>query len=418
LLTASSPTSSGERPQARAAASIRALTAAWRSHNAPSPSVAAGDGPSARAALAGAGCLPSLLDRPVISLGAFMDIAELLAFAVKNKASDLHLSAGLPPMIRVHGDVRRINLPPMEHTVVHGMIYDIMNDSQRKDYEENLECDFSFAIPGLARFRVNAFVQQRGAGAVMRTIPSKILSLEDLNAPKIFADLSMQPRGLILVTGPTGSGKSTTLAAMINHVNENVYGHILTVEDPIEFVHDAKRCLINQREVGPHTLSFSNALRSALREDPDIILVGELRDLETIRLALSAAETGHLVFGTLHTSSAAKTIDRIIDVFPAAEKEMVRAMLSESLKAVISQSLLKTKDGNGRVAAHEIMIGTPAIRNLIREAKVAQMNATIQTGASVGMQTLDQCLADLVRRNMVSMADARSAAANKDNFPG
>jgi twitching motility protein PilT len=347
-----------------------------------------------------------------------MDIAELLAFAVKNKASDLHLSAGLPPMIRVHGDVRRINLPPMEHEAVHGMIYDIMNDAQRKGYEENLECDFSFAIPGLARFRVNAFQQQRGAGAVMRTIPSKILTLEDLNAPKIFAELSMQPRGLILVTGPTGSGKSTTLAGMINHVNENVYGHILTVEDPIEFVHDAKRCLINQREVGPHTLSFSNALRSALREDPDIILVGELRDLETIRLALTAAETGHLVFGTLHTSSAAKTIDRIIDVFPAAEKEMTRAMLSESLKAVISQSLLKTKDGGGRVAAHEIMIGTPAIRNLIREAKVAQMNASIQTGASVGMQTLDQCLTDLVRRNVISKAEARNAAANKDNFPG
>jgi twitching motility protein PilT len=347
-----------------------------------------------------------------------MDIAELLAFAVKNKASDLHLSAGLPPMIRVHGDVRRINLPPMQHEAVHGMIYDIMNDSQRKDYEENLEVDFSFAIPGLARFRVNAFQQQRGAGAVMRTIPSKILTLEELNAPRIFAELSVQPRGLILVTGPTGSGKSTTLAGMVNHVNENLYGHILTVEDPIEFVHESKRCLINQREVGPHTLSFSNALRSALREDPDIILVGELRDLETIRLALTAAETGHLVFGTLHTSSAAKTIDRIIDVFPAAEKEMVRAMLSESLKAVISQTLLKTKDGNGRVAAHEIMIGTPAIRNLIREAKVAQMNAAIQTGASVGMQTLDQCLTDLVRRNMVSMAEARGAAANKDNFPG
>jgi twitching motility protein PilT len=306
----------------------------------------------------------------------------------------------------------------MEHEAVHAMIYDIMNDSQRKDYEENLECDFSFAIPGLARFRVNAFMQQRGAGAVMRTIPSKILSLADLNAPKIFADMSMQPRGLILVTGPTGSGKSTTLAAMINHINENQYGHILTVEDPIEFVHDSKRCLINQREVGPHTLSFTNALRSALREDPDIILVGELRDLETIRLALTAAETGHLVFGTLHTSSAAKTIDRIIDVFPAAEKEMVRAMLSESLKAVISQSLIKTKDGSGRVAAHEIMIGTPAIRNLIREAKIAQMNAAIQTGASVGMQTLDQCLTELTRRNLISMVDARAAAANKDNFLG
>jgi twitching motility protein PilT len=347
-----------------------------------------------------------------------MDIAELLAFAVKNKASDLHLSAGLPPMIRVHGDVRRINLPPMAHEAVHGMIYDIMNDAQRKDYEEKRECDFAFAIPGLARFRVNAFQQQRGAGAVMRTIPSKALTLDELNAPKIFADLAAHSRGLILVTGPTGSGKSTTLAAMINHVNESVYGHILTVEDPVEFVHESKRCLINQREVGPHTLSFSNALRSALREDPDIVLVGELRDLETIRLALTAAETGHLVFGTLHSSSAAKTVDRIIDVFPAAEKEMVRAMLSESLKAVISQSLVKTKDGTGRVAAHEIMIGTPAIRNLIREAKIAQMNAAIQSGAAFGMQTLDQCLGDLVRRNLIALSEARAAAANKDNFPG
>ncbi|HRO59236.1 MAG TPA: type IV pilus twitching motility protein PilT [Burkholderiaceae bacterium] len=347
-----------------------------------------------------------------------MDISELLAFAVKNKASDLHLSAGLPPMIRVHGDVRRINLPPMEHKEVHGMIYDIMNDAQRKEYEENLECDFSFAIPGLARFRVNAFIQQRGAGAVMRTIPSKILSLEELNAPKVFQELAMTPRGLVLVTGPTGSGKSTTLAAMINHVNENTYGHILTVEDPIEFVHDSKRCLINQREVGPMTLSFNNALRSALREDPDVILVGELRDLETIRLALTAAETGHLVFGTLHTSSAAKTIDRVIDVFPAAEKDMVRAMLSESLRAVVSQTLLKTKDGNGRVAAHEIMIGTPAIRNLIREAKVAQMNSAIQTGGALGMQTLDQCLTDLVRKNRISMIDARAVATVKENFPG
>src|SRR5215203_4698670 len=345
-----------------------------------------------------------------------MDSTELLAFAVTNKASDLHLSAGLPPMIRVHGDIRRIDLPPMEHEDVHSMIYDIMTDSQRKAYEENLECDFSFAVPNLARFRVNAFVQQRGAAGAFRTIPSKVLSLEELNAPKVFAELTNRPRGLILVTGPTGSGKSTTLAAMVNHVNENAYGHILTIEDPIEFLHESKKCLINQRELGPHTLSFPNALRSGLREDPDYILVGEMRDLETIRLALTAAETGHLVFATLHTSSAAKTVDRIVDVFPAAEKEMVRAMLSESLRAVISQSLLKTKDGSGRVAAHEIMIGTPAIRNLIRESKVAQMYSAIQTGQSYGMQTLDQNLTDLVKRNIVSVDEARSKAANKDNF--
>ncbi|SDW92681.1 type IV pilus twitching motility protein PilT [Nitrosomonas communis] len=345
-----------------------------------------------------------------------MNIVELLAFVVKNNASDLHLSAGMPPMIRVHGDVRRINLPAMEHKDVHDMIYDIMNDGQRKFYEEHLECDFSFAVPNLARFRVNAFNTHRGAASVMRTIPSKVLTLEQIKAPKIFAEIAQQPRGVVLVTGPTGSGKSTTLAAMIDDINENQYGHILTLEDPIEFVHESKKCLINQREIGKDSHSFANALRAALREDPDIILVGEMRDLETIRLALTAAETGHLVFGTLHTSSAAKTIDRIIDVFPAEEKEMVRAMLSESLRAVISQALLKTKDGTGRVAAHEIMIGTPAIRNLIREGKVAQMYSTIQTGQSVGMQTLDQNLTDLVKRNVVSMGEARAKAMNKDNF--
>ena len=344
-----------------------------------------------------------------------MDIAQLLTFAVKQGASDMHLSAGLEPMIRVDGDVKRINLPAMDHKQVHDMIYDIMNDKQRKDYDEFWETDFSFEIPGLARFRVNAFNHNRGAGAVFRTIPSKILSLEDLKAPNIFKDIAETPRGIVLVTGPTGSGKSTTLAAIVNHINENDYGHILTIEDPIEFVHESKKCLINQREVHRDTLGFNEALRSALREDPDVILVGEMRDLETIRLALSAAETGHLVFGTLHTSSAAKTVDRIVDVFPAAEKEMVRAMLSESLRAVISQTLLK-KNGGGRVAAHEIMIGPPAIRNLIREAKIAQMYSAIQTGQKDGMQTLDQNLKELVRKGLVSPIEARTKAANKAEF--
>jgi twitching motility protein PilT len=343
-----------------------------------------------------------------------MDIGELLAFGVKNGCSDLHLSAGLPPMIRVDGDMRRINIPSMEPKEVHGLMYDIMNDKQRKDYEEFLECDFSFEIPGLARFRVNAFNHNRGAGGVFRTIPSTILTLEDLKAPKIFKEIADYPRGIVLVTGPTGSGKSTTLAAMINYINETEYGHILTVEDPIEFVHTSKKCLINQREVHRDTLGFNEAF-SALREDPDVILVGEMRDLETIRLALSAAETGHLVFGTLHTSSAAKTIDRIVDVFPAAEKEMIRAMLSESLRAVIAQTLLK-KIGGGRVAAHEIMLGTPAIRNLIRENKVAQMYSAIQTGGQHGMQTLDQNLQELVRKNLVNRQEARASAANKDQF--
>jgi len=344
-----------------------------------------------------------------------VDIAELLAFTVKNKASDLHLSAGLPPMIRVDGDVRRINLPPLEHKELHDMIYDIMNDYQRKEFEETFEIDFSFEIPGLARFRVNAFNQNRGCGGVFRTIPTEILTFEDLNCPAIFKELIDVPRGLILVTGPTGSGKSTTLAAMIDFLNKKEHGHILTIEDPIEFVHTSNKCLINQREVHRDTKSFENALRSALREDPDIILVGELRDLETIRLALTAAETGHLVFGTLHTTSAAKTIDRIIDVFPAGEKPMVRSMLSESLRAVVAQTLIK-RVGGGRVAAHEIMVGIPAIRNLIREDKVAQMYSSIQTGQSVGMQTLDQCLIELVRKGLISKAQAKSRAVKKADF--
>ncbi len=344
-----------------------------------------------------------------------MDIAELGAFTVKNKASDLHLSAGLPPMIRVDGDVRRINLPPLEHKELHDMIYDIMNDFQRKEYEEVFEIDFSFEIPGLARFRVNAFNQNRGCGAVFRTIPTEILTLEDLNCPAVFKEIIDIPRGLILVTGPTGSGKSTTLAAMVDFLNKKEHGHILTIEDPIEFVHTSNKCLINQREVHRDTQSFENALRSALREDPDIILVGELRDLETIRLALTAAETGHLVFGTLHTTSAAKTIDRIIDVFPAGEKPMVRSMLSESLRSVVAQTLIK-RVGGGRVAAHEIMIGIPAIRNLIREDKVAQMYSSIQTGQGHGMQTLDQCLIELVRKGLISKAQARSRAVKKTDF--
>ncbi|AZG74203.1 type IV pilus twitching motility protein PilT [Shewanella livingstonensis] len=345
-----------------------------------------------------------------------MEITELLAFSVKHKASDLHLSAGVSPMIRVDGEVRKINLPALDHQAVHSLVYDIMNDKQRKDYEEHLEIDFSFEVPNLARFRVNAFNQSRGAGAVFRTIPSEILSLEQLGAPDIFKKIASYPRGLVLVTGPTGSGKSTTLAAMVDYVNENRHDHILTIEDPIEFVHQNKQCLINQREVHKHTHSFNAALRSALREDPDVILVGEMRDLETIRLAMTAAETGHLVFGTLHTTSAAKTIDRVVDVFPEGEKSMVRTMLSESLQAVISQTLIK-KIGGGRVAAHEIMMGTPAIRNLIREDKVAQMYSAIQTGMSHGMQTLDQCLQTLVNRGLITREDAMQKSSNKQaNF--
>ncbi|ATC87785.1 type IV pilus twitching motility protein PilT [Pseudoalteromonas sp. NZS127_1] len=346
-----------------------------------------------------------------------MDITELLAFSVQHKASDLHLSSGVSPMIRVDGDVRRINIPALADKDVNSLVYDIMNDNQRKDYEQNLEVDFSFEVPNLARFRVNAFNSNRGPAAVFRTIPSEVLTLDDLGAPDIFKTISDTPRGLVLVTGPTGSGKSTTLAAMVDYINQNKHHHILTIEDPIEFVHDNKLSLINQREVHRDTHSFSNALRSALREDPDVILVGELRDLETIRLAMTAAETGHLVFGTLHTTSAPKTIDRIIDVFPGEEKSMVRSMLSESLRAVISQTLLK-KIGGGRVAAHEIMIAVPAIRNLIREDKIAQMYSSIQTGASVGMQTMDQCLTNLVNHGIVTNAAAKEKAQDKTQFGG
>ncbi|HEZ3711887.1 TPA: type IV pilus twitching motility protein PilT [Neisseria meningitidis] len=345
-----------------------------------------------------------------------MQITDLLAFGAKNKASDLHLSSGISPMIRVHGDMRRINLPEMSAEEVGNMVTSVMNDHQRKIYQQNLEVDFSFELPNVARFRVNAFNIGRGPAAVFRTIPSTVLSLEELKAPSIFQKIAESPRGMVLVTGPTGSGKSTTLAAMINYINETQPAHILTIEDPIEFVHQSKKSLINQRELHQHTLSFANALRSALREDPDVILVGEMRDPETIGLALTAAETGHLVFGTLHTTSAAKTVDRIVDVFPAGEKEMVRSMLSESLTAVISQNLLKTHDGNGRVASHEILIANPAVRNLIRENKITQINSVLQTGQASGMQTMDQSLQSLVRQGLIAPEVARRRAQNSESM--
>ncbi|HGO8883306.1 TPA: type IV pilus twitching motility protein PilT [Neisseria meningitidis] len=345
-----------------------------------------------------------------------MQITDLLAFGAKNKASDLHLSSGISPMIRVHGDMRRINLPEMSAEEVGNMVTSMMNDHQRKIYQQNLEVDFSFELPNVARFRVNAFNIGRGPAAVFRTIPSTVLSLEELKAPSIFQKIAESPRGMVLVTGPTGSGKSTTLAAMINYINETQPAHILTIEDPIEFVHQSKKSLINQRELHQHTLSFANALRSALREDPDVILVGEMRDPETIGLALTAAETGHLVFGTLHTTGAAKTVDRIVDVFPAGEKEMVRSMLSESLTAVISQNLLKTHDGNGRVASHEILIANPAVRNLIRENKITQINSVLQTGQASGMQTMDQSLQSLVRQGLIAPEVARRRAQNSESM--
>ena len=344
-----------------------------------------------------------------------MNMTELLTFSAQQGASDLHLSSGLPPMIRVDGEIRRINLPAMQGEQVYSLLNEIMNEQQRSDYTKFLETDFSYELADVARFRINVFQQNRGAAAVFRTIPARVRSLEELGLGEVFRTIADMSRGLVLVTGPTGSGKSTTLAAMIDYLNSSKQQHILTVEDPIEFVHQSKLSLVNQREVHRDTLGFNQALRSALREDPDIILVGELRDLETIRLALTAAETGHLVFATLHTSSAAKTIDRVVDVFPAAEKPMVRSMLSESLQAVIAQTLLK-KEGGGRVAAHEIMLGTPAIRNLIREDKTAQMYSAMQTGGALGMQTLDSCLQALLAQGLISRASARQKAKMPENF--
>jgi twitching motility protein PilT len=331
-----------------------------------------------------------------------VDISELLRFALESGGSDLHMSAGEPPVIRIHGEMTKVDMPPLDKEDVHNMIYDILSDFQRKVFEEHLELDFSFGLGELARFRVNVFKQQRGESAVFRTIPSRIPGFEELNLPRVFKDIARLEKGLVLVTGPTGSGKSTTLAAIIDFINDTVKEHILTIEDPIEFLHISKKCLVNQRELGPHTKSFANALRSALREDPDVILVGEMRDLETIQLALTAAETGHLVFATLHTSSAPDTVDRVIDVFPAAQQNQVRSMLSNSLQAVISQALFKRRDGKGRCAAFEVMIATPAVRNLIRENKIAQLPSIIQTSKGIGMQTMEAACNDLLMKNLVT----------------
>ena len=346
-----------------------------------------------------------------------MDITQLLAFGVEQGASDCHLSAGEPPMIRIHGDLKKLDHPPLTKEEAHALVYDIMNDAQRKAFEETHECDFSFEMGTVARFRVNVFMQRKGEGAVFRTIPTKILTLEQLEMPAILKQLCDKEKGLILVTGPTGSGKSTTLAGMVDYLNESFEGHILTVEDPIEFVHQSKKCLVNQRELGPHTNSFANALRAALREDPDAILVGEMRDLETIQLALTAAETGHIVFGTLHTSSAPKTVDRIIDVFPPNQQAQIRAQFAESIEAVITQTLLKKK-GGGRVAALEIMTGTTAVRNLIREGKIHQIPGTMQVSQKDGMQTMDMALQSLVSRGLVAKEEAQAKSTNPNLFGG
>jgi twitching motility protein PilT len=344
-----------------------------------------------------------------------MDITELLAFGVEQHASDCHLASGEPPMIRIDGELKKLDHPALTREQVHALVYDIMNDAQRKTFEESHECDFSFELGAVARFRVNVFLQRRGEGAVFRTIPTKILTIEQLGMPPLLKQLCDKEKGLVLVTGPTGSGKSTTLAAMIDHLNETFEGHILTIEDPIEFVHQSKKCLVNQRELGPHTYSFANALRAALREDPDIILVGEMRDLETIQLALTAAETGHLVFGTLHTSSAPKTVDRVIDVFPPAQQAQIRAQFAESIEAVITQTLCRKK-GGGRVAALEIMTGTTAVRNLIREGKIHQIPGTMQVSQKDGMQTMDMALQNLVARGLVTREEAQSKSMTPNLF--
>ena len=344
-----------------------------------------------------------------------MDITELLAFTVKRQASDLHLSCGLAPMLRIDGEMVRVNSPPLAAEQLECLLESLMNEAQRRHYSQHKEVDFSCSLADRARFRANVFQTRRGVAAAFRHIPGHIRSLQELGSPPLLAELLQQPNGLVLVTGPTGSGKSTTLAAMVEHLNATRPLHILTIEDPVEYVYESKKSLINQRELQRDTLSFTDALRSALREDPDVILVGEMRDLETIRLALTAAETGHLVLATLHTNSAAKTINRIIDVFPAEEQALIRSMLSESLRAVVSQTLVKQANG-GRVAAYEVMVATAAIRNLIREGKIAQIYSAIQTGSGQGMQTLDQHLKQLQRQGVISALEAQLRAQDKESL--
>ncbi|MDY0028825.1 MAG: type IV pilus twitching motility protein PilT [Pseudobdellovibrionaceae bacterium] len=338
-----------------------------------------------------------------------MDITQLLAFVMQNNASDLHLSANNPPIVRVYGTLKRLKAEPLTNEDIRGMLYSIMTDDQRAEYEKNLELDFAISFGEKARFRVNSFTNRNGSAAVFRTIPSVVPTMEELDLPPIMRRFAELEKGIILVTGPTGSGKSTTLASMINHINETMPKHILTVEDPVEFFHTSKKALINHRELGTDTHSFSRALKSALREDPDVILVGEMRDHETISLALTAAETGHLVFGTLHSNSASKTIDRIIDVFPTGDKEMIRAMLSSSLQGVVAQTLMKRKGGEGRVAAFEVLVGTNAVRNLIRENQIPQMYSMIQTGSRYGMITMEDSIESLLDQGIVDEDEARAA---------
>ncbi|HTO91626.1 MAG TPA: type IV pilus twitching motility protein PilT [Candidatus Sulfotelmatobacter sp.] len=345
-----------------------------------------------------------------------IDLTAILAFAKDQGASDVHIVPGMAPVLRLRGETRPLEMAPLSPDATRAAIYDLMNDEQKKVFEERHDLDFAFEIPGLSRFRANVLVQRQGVGAVFRLVPSQVKSLEELAMPPVLQQLSQLERGLVVVTGPTGSGKSTTLAAMVDWINSNERLHILTIEDPIEFVHQPKKSVVTQREVGPHTQSFSNALKAALREDPDVILVGELRDLETTQLAITAAETGHLVFGTLHTNSASKTIDRIIDIFPSGQQAQVRTMLSESIEGVVAQTLLPAKDAKGRVAALEVLVGVPALRNLIREDKTAQILSVIQTGAQHGMISLDQHLRELVMQGRLAREVAMKRSSNPKLF--